>query len=241
MPDQLAPVVKTPVTAPVFTRAVIDAWAAVDDSGDDAPKSAVGILFAHYMIETGGLNCFGWNIGNVKYTPGCGFNYHCLHGVWEGATAFTANELVVAGQAVIDPNASHQKSCAPLVSVVFNPPHPATRFVAYPSLSDAMGAHLFLLCKKRYATAWPALLAGDVMAFAAALRARGYMTSSAESYGNGMMPPFKHFMTSGEYEAAILAKTKDVTEPIYEFSGGIIHPDVEFEPVVYTPDSEDIS
>jgi hypothetical protein len=77
------------------------------------------------------------------------------------------------------------------------------------------------------------------MAFAAALKAKGYMTSSAESYGRGMTPPFAHYMASQEYEAAIRAIQQDVTEPVYEFSGGIIHPGVEFEPIVYNLDSED--
>jgi len=225
---------RTLVTAPVFTRAVLGAWWSVKGDGPDVPpKEAVGILYSHYMIETGGLNCFGWNIGNVKYVPGCGYDYHCLHGVWEGVSASAAKQLLASGEAIIDPNPSHQKSCSPGISVVFNPPHRATRFVAFPDLEDAMDDHLILLCKKRYASAWPALLAGDVMAFAKALKDKGYMTTSAQSYGLGMTPAFSHYMASQEYEAALRAVEKDVTEPVYEFSGGIIHPGVEFEPIVY--------
>ena len=240
MADKQVEVVRTLVSAAIFSRAVIDAWWGVRGGGeDDAPKGAVALLYAHYMLETGGLNCYGWNIGNVKYTIGCGYDYHCLHGVWEGVSAGEAKRLVSSGEAAIDSNLSHQQSCAPNISVVFNPPHPATRFRAFPDLEDAMDDHLVMLCKKRYASAWPSVLSGDVMTFAQALKARGYMTASAKSYGDGMTPPFKHFMASQEYEAALAGSKRDsalasgkqdVTEPVYEFSGGIIHPQVEFEP-----------
>lgn len=227
--NQLVPTVRTTPTALLFAKAVLAAWQA---TGEEAPpsKAAVALLYAHYMLETGGLNCYNFNIGNVKHVDGDGYDYHCLKGVWEGASTSAAQQLVASGQATYDTNVSHQKSCAPNVSVVFQPPHPATRFRAFPSLDDAMVEHLNMLKFKRYASAWPALMAGDVMRFALALKSRGYMTSSAEAYGNGMTPPFHHFMIGSDYEEAL---NVDVTEPVYEFSGGIIHPSIEFEPIVY--------
>lgn len=236
--QQRAPVQTTP-TALVFAKAVIDDWGLVGEGVP--PKCAAAVLYAQFMIETGGINCYNWNIGNVKHVTGDGFDYHCLHGVWEGEGPTSVTALLASGEAYVDPNASHQASCKPLVSMVFNPPHPATRFRAYDSLADAMKGHFLLLCKGRYANCWSALLAGDVMAFAHAIKARGYMTSEAEPYGNGMTPPFKHFMADTSFEMAVALSTPEAESPTVEEVQDmpILHPSIEFEPIVYTFDAED--
>jgi hypothetical protein len=237
MADQRVATIRTVPTAPVFTRAVIDAWPIAFPEQPTVPprKEAVGVLFAHYMLETGGLHCYGWNIGNVKYVPGRGYDYHCLRGVWEGESLANAQRLIASGEAVWDLDESHHKQCRPNVSVVYQPPHPATRFMTYLTLADSMDEHLALLAKRRYASAWPHVLSGSVRAFADALKAKGYFTSSAKAYGDGMMGHFNHFMASEDYE---LVLNHDVTVPVSEFSGGIIHPTLDFEPRVY--DSDDV-
>lgn len=242
MADQQKLAVKTIPTALVYSGAVIDDWEAVsDDLTEVPPKAAVGVLYAHYMIETGGLNCYNWNIGNVKHVTGDGYDYHCLNGVWEGVSAAEAARLISAGEAILDPNASHQGSCKPLTGVVFKPPHPATRFRVYANLSESMRDHLILLCKKRYANAWPAVLAGDVMAFAQALKDHGYMTSSAAAYGHGMQPSFSHYMASREYEQALAAFVApgDEMPPPWPDDMPILHSMVEFEPIRYFEESPD--
>lgn len=235
---RIDPIQTTP-TALVFAEAVINDWNFVGEGFP--PKQAVAILYAHFMIETGGINCYNWNIGNVKHTTGDGFDYHCLRGVWEGEGPSSVASLLASGEALIDPNSSHQASCKPLVSMVFNPPHPATRFRAYPSLAAAMASHFTMLCHGRYSNAWPALLAGDVMAFAHALKARGYMTSQAEPYGNGMTPAFKHFMASTAYEMALAFSTPENESPTVQEVQDmpIIHPNIEFDPIIYNFDAED--
>jgi hypothetical protein len=195
------PVVRTVVALSDYARAAVRAWSAVSDI--PPTKAAVAVLWAQYMAETGGRACWNWNIGNVKKADGDGFDYMMLRGVWEGVSAAEADRLVASGQATYDSSAGHKKVVAPRVAVVFQPPHRATWFRAYPDLAAAMQHHLQFLAKKRYAAAWPHVLAGDVVAFSKALRARGYFTASAEAYAALMRPSFESFMRSGAFERAV--------------------------------------
>jgi hypothetical protein len=189
------PVTRTVVTLRDYTRAVLRGWSRV---GVGRPsKAAIAVLWSQYRIETGGQNCWNWNIGNVKKVVGDGFNFMCLHSVWEGYPPAEAAKLVARGEARYDvgangePNADHAKAVgARMVSIVFDPPHRQTQFRAYASLEAAMGEHLELLAHRRYTTAWPFVLAGDFRAFANALKARGYFTAAASAYANGMAPAF---------------------------------------------------
>ena len=188
--------VRTTPTLEAYVGAVVRAWT------DGAPCSseACAVLWAQYMIETGGKACWNWNVGNVKASD-LGRPWHALRGVWEGVSAAEASRLVAAGEAVYDANAAHQRAVAPRTAVVFEPPHPATRFRAFDSLDEAMGEHLALL-RRRFAKGWPGVLAGDVVAFARGLRAHGYFTASAEAYAAGMRAPFAAALASSAFEMA---------------------------------------
>lgn len=198
MSDLLVPAVRTVISIDEYARAVLRSWHVIDDS---VPcREAVAVLWAQYMMETGGKACWGWNVGNVKAIPG--MPYHELRGVWEGVTPAEAERLISSGQATRDTSAAHQRQVGPhRVSVVFEPPHPATRFVAFASLAQAMEHHLRFLAR-RYAPAWGSLLAGDVDGFARALRAHGYFTASPEAYAGGMRPAFAAFARSSAYDTA---------------------------------------
>jgi len=193
--SQREPVRTTP-TLEAYVGAVVRAW----PEGEPCSAGACAVLWAQYMIETGGRACWGWNIGNVKASD-ISRPWHALRGVWEGVSAAEASRLVAAGEAVYDASTAHQRAVAPRVAVVFEPPHPATRFRAFDSLDEAMGEHLALL-KRRFSRGWPGVLAGDVVAFARGLRAQGYFTASAEAYAAGMRAPFAAAMASGAYEMA---------------------------------------
>ena len=183
--EQVA-VTRTPVCMRGYALAVVRAWRLVSD------------LWAQYMIETGGSACWNWNVGNRKAVDGQPF--YCLRGTWEGVAPAEAQRLIASGEASADPSADHAHAVGPgRVSVVFEPPHPATRFRAYASLDEAMAEHLVSLAKRRYASAWPAVLAGDVDAFASKLRERGYFTASAQAYANGMRPAFRMFVESDAF------------------------------------------
>lgn len=209
MTDHLVPTIRTVVSLRDYARAVVRAWHKV---GDGIPeKSSVAVLWAQYMIETGGRDSWGWNIGNTKEIPNDGVNYHALRGVWEGVTPAHAAQLIASGQAVADASADHAKAVGPgRVSIIFQPPHPATWFSSFDSLDQAMEHHLVFLAR-RFAPAWPAVLAGDPRKFAQALKARGYFTASAEAYAAGMERPFATFMSATGYEEATEQIERDNT------------------------------
>jgi hypothetical protein len=230
------PVVRTVVSMRGFAAAVVRAWPAVSDA--PPTREAVGVLWAQHCIETGGAACWHWNIGNVKAPAGDG-DYYCLRGTWEGVSPTEAARLIAVGEAVADPSPNHAKAVGDgKVSVVFVPPHPATRFRAFPSLDEAMHEHLMLLAKRRYASAWPSVLAGDVRAFAHALKAGpdrkegtwdDYYTASAKAYDEGMQPAFRLFVESDAFDEAMRAVSPAAdtvpalpVEPLV-----IVHPVVE--------------
>jgi hypothetical protein len=207
--DRLIPTVRTIVTLRDYARAVVRAWHKVGEGVPD--KASVAVLWAQYMIETGGRDSWGWNIGNTKEIPNDGINYHALRGVWEGATPAEAARLIASGEAVADPSPDHARAVGVgRASVIYQPPHPATWFSSFESLDQAMEHHLVFLAR-RFAPAWPAVLAGDPSKFAHALRARGYFTASAEAYAAGMRRPYENFLMSSGYEDALAALEADAT------------------------------
>lgn len=179
------PIKRTPVAMNDYARALLRAWRA--ELGGLPSKQAAGVLWAQYMIETGGAACWCWNLGNVKVTPAqvaAGVDWFDLPGTWE----------IVRGKRVVLPEGD-----------------PGRRFRAYASLSDAMAEHLKFLRNRRYKVAWPAVEAGDVMDFARRLKAAGYFTASAEDYGKGMMWHFRKWLSSTVYE-----NERDGLEAIHE-------------------------
>ncbi len=196
--EQLVPVLQTAVTMPDYVRAVMRSWHLV---GAGVPlEQSIAVLYAQYMIETGGRSCFNWNIGNAKHFKGDGFDYHQLQGVWEGYDARTAQDFIMAGIARPDPSADHAKAVgAGRVSIIFTPPHPQTWFRAFKTLDDGMAEHLQLLAR-RFSKAWPSVLAGDFVDFAHALKAQRYFTAAPEAYAAGMRRPFDALVASSTYE-----------------------------------------
>lgn len=180
------PVTRTTFTTKDYARAVLRAWRAY--LGVYPSKEAVGCLWAQYALETGrGAFCFNHNIGNVKHTPPR--DYMMLRGTWE----------IVNGK-----------------RVVFEPPHPATWFNAYASLDDAMLEHLKLLRERRYASAWPAVEAGQPGEFAIRLKNKGYYTAPMEDYARGLRGFHQEFMRMPAYENAldeIIADAEVDTQP----------------------------
>jgi hypothetical protein len=246
MTEQVVPVTRTVVSMRDYARAVLRSWHLVAP-GMLPKKQAVAVLWAQYMIETGGAACWNWNIGNVKHVLGDGYDYHMLKGTWEGVDKAMADALIAKGLATLDTNKDHIKAVAPRTAVVFQPPHPATWFRAYKSLDEAMHHHLVLLAKKRYASAWPHVVDGDFRSFAHALRARGYFTATAEAYARGMAGHYDQFMQSTVYENerdALDEIREAPTEPspsrrppvIQDFA--IVHPTLEFPERKYDLDSD---
>jgi len=219
--DKLVPAKQTLLTPEQFARAAISNWHVV---GEGVPsKRALAVLWAQYMIETGNRYVWNYNLGNTKDVPGDGIDFHALRGTWEGVSQAEANRLISAGLATLDTNANHIKAVAPRIAVVFQPPHPATRFSAFPDLDAGMSYYLKLLATTKFRTAWPLVLLGDYRGFANALKARGYFTASAKAYADGMSGPFNVFMKSGAYEAAMAATPSAVLAVAESATAGLNH------------------
>lgn len=178
------PIQRTPIAMSTFAGAILKAWRAA--FGVLPTKPQAGVLWAQYMIETGGSACWCWNIGNVKVTQAqvdAGVPWFDLPGTFE----------YIGGKRVVLPEGD-----------------PGRRFRAFPSLEEAMPWHMSFL-RGRYAACWPAVEAGDVMQFAHLLKAGhdgkegtfdDYFTAKAEDYGRGMMWHFRQWLSSTTYENA---------------------------------------
>lgn len=169
------PIKRTPIDAKTYAKAVL---AACTELGwEPLTKQAVGVLWAQFMIETGGKACWNWNIGNVKATQGmvdADWDWIDLPGTWE----------VIHGKRVVLPDGD-----------------PGRRFRAFSSLAEAMVAHLGFLRNRRYKTAWPSVEAGDCDGFARRLKAAGYYTAPADAYARGMLAHWRRYMASDVFEA----------------------------------------
>ena len=114
-------------------------------------KQALGILWAHFAGETqDGLHCYGWNLGNVKYIPGCGYNYQILHGVTE----------FIDGK---------------WINIKDN--DPSARFRVYPSFSEGMKSFVDSKRVGTWRSTWTFVLSGNVEGYARELRRMKYYTA----------------------------------------------------------------
>lgn len=113
------------------------------------------VLLSQWCLETGGgKSCHRWNIGNVKHLRGDGHAWTMFGGVTE----------VLGGRV--------QR---------FEPPDPQTWFRAFSTL-DAGATDYLAILRTRFASAWPAVLAGDPAAFGHALAVQHYYTSPEQAY-----------------------------------------------------------
>lgn len=211
----LVPTVRTVVTAAEYARAVVLAWPRI--LGGAATKAAAGVLWAQYMIETGGAACWGWNIGNVKKRIGDGHNYQALKGVWEGSSPADAARKIAEGKAKPDNSADHAKAVGPgRVSIILDESDPGSWFRVYADLSEAMESHIQFLALGRYASCWPHVLAGDCKAFARSIHSNGYFSANPDVYGAGMARHFDRFMASDAFEAVAPVDPLGETEPDFQ-------------------------
>lgn len=208
------PVVRTPIAMREFAAALIRV---LRQMGVQPTKQACGVFWSQYALETGaGGFCWNHNLFNHKVTQSqaaAGVPYMMLANTWE----------MEKGK-----------------RVTYQPPHPATWFRAYASFEAAMGDHVAAVKSGRYASSWPAVVAGDVTLYATRLRERGYYTASLASYVALLEAKLKVWNASTAYEDA-LDDTFDASEADTEpdFSkladdddppSVIVHPFHFFEP-----------
>jgi len=155
----------TRVDADNLGGAVVQAWQRL---WSEMPRrESVLVLLAHSALETGRWkSCHCWNLGNVKSRVGDGRDW----------THYRCNEV------------EHGRV------VWYDPPHPQTRFRAFRSLEEGTVDHLaFLRGNRRYAQAWPYVLAGEPRAFVRELKKAGYFTATLEPYENSVASIFYEY------------------------------------------------
>jgi hypothetical protein len=151
------PDLHTPTSATELYYALRQAWQQQMLPGP-CTRAGLLILIAHWALETDwGKSCFNYNLGNRKWVNGCGYDWVEL-----------ATDEFIQGKRV---------------HIV--PPAIGCRFVAYNSLLD--GAHDYLRhFNLEFRTAWPAVVAGNVAAFAHQLAMAHYYTAPEAEYTAGL-------------------------------------------------------
>lgn len=184
------PVMRTPISMKDFARAMI---LTLRMNGITPTKAACGVLWAQYALETGaGGYCWNHNLFNHKVTRAQvdgGKPYMMLANTWE----------IINGQ-----------------KVIFQPPDPATWFRAYASFEAAMSDHITSVKNGRYASSWPAVLAGDALTYAAELRAHGYYTAPLKDYQKLLLAKLVDWDKSTAYDDAmyaVLEAAEEETQP----------------------------
>ena len=154
MTEQYVQDLVTPCKPADLYAAIRAAWPSIIDGDAAFTRAAAVLIVAHWGLETGwGHSCHCWNLGNAKYTVGCGHDY----------TMFPCSE-VIGG-----------------VNVNFSPPDPQCRFLAFGSLGEGTCYYLTQL-RGRWRSAWPALIAGDAAGYAHALKLARYYTAPEDRY-----------------------------------------------------------
>ena len=130
--------------------------------GPDYGRSSALVILAQSAFETGRWrSCWNWNLGNVKRWRGDGFDFYQIR----------CSEIVNGRE------------------VFYDPPDPTTSFRSFPSLAAGLGSYLGTL-EHRFAPAWPAVRAGDAVAFSHALKLAGYYTADEAVYTRGLVALF---------------------------------------------------
>ena len=178
MTATLVPTVRTSYTLNQLIGGLVEGW--YKKFGVIPSKASIGVLYAQNALETGGtVSMWNNNIGNVKYVPRAGdegWTYMMLANVWE----------MINGK-----------------KVIFQPPHPATWFRAFPTLADGIADHIDFIRNHRYKNAWTAVESGNPAAFAHLLKIAGYYTAPEADYIRLMSYYFNKYMASTTYEEVV--------------------------------------
>lgn len=193
MADTLVPTVRTTPTLLEFAIALLRVW-------PEATKHGAGILWAHFAGETAeGHHCYGWNLGNVKWTKGCGYDYQALK----------KNKEFVDGKYIKTPSTD-----------------PASWFRVYPSLEAGMTAFVNSKRTGQWRTTWPFVEQGEPEAYARELKRLRYYTAPVEDYVASMRAKLAKWMASTAFDDAKGSRpTLPAVEPYRaEEEPAIVHP-----------------
>jgi len=177
-------VAKTKLSTPEMVALIRKHWS-------DLTEEGARTLAAQWAAETGfGQNCYSFNFGNVKcIDPKQGHMY--LAGVWEvPKTDAEAAKMRAAGGRDADDAFKKKLGLPPNMRViVFEPPHPASRFRAFMSADEGMA--FWVGFKKNIAAKHPeyldALNRGDIATAAHVLAKAKYATAPEAMYRDAMI------------------------------------------------------
>ena len=158
MAELCLPDLLTPVTPGAVYASLQKTWPQLM-AGEQPERSSLLVLLAHWSLETGfGHYCHRFNLGNKKHIEGDGHDF----------VMFRCNE-VIGGR-----------------TVWFDPPNPATWFVAFADLDSGTADYLVGL-RGRFRSAWPSVLSGDPAGFCHALKLARYYTADEAIYTAGVL------------------------------------------------------
>lgn len=209
------PIQRTVTSTKGYASAVIIAWREL--WGATPTKAQAGVIYAQWIVETSGRDCWNNNIGNVKVTPGqvaAGVDWIDLPGTWEN----------INGKRVVLPDGD-----------------PGRRFRAYASFADGMSEHLTFL-RKHWGPAWAHVEGGNPDGFAHALKAGrdgregtwdDYFTAPANDYARIMVGAHKGWMSSDAFDSALLGLSEVAPDTIPAEAETQPYP-VEPQPIVHT-------
>lgn len=175
------PAKRTPVTS-------LEMLEAIGKAAPELGRPSLVLLTGHSSLETGAWKsmwCF--NVGNAKATPGGAGGWTFLPMCDEYLKPATAHALVAKakprtdGKPGLDAALGGKSQSDGDLQVLFYPSHPADCFRAFATLDDGVRDHVALL-RRRFASAWPHVVSGDVAAFCMALAAAHYYTADQARY-----------------------------------------------------------
>ncbi len=173
-------------------------YAALGRAAPELERKSLLVLLAQWSLETAeGRECRAWNLGNVKGRPdgsdGRSWQYFSCN---EILPASVATRIVAAAPPRKDgpgPSAAITSTRPNGDAIVwFYPNHPYACFRAFASLDD--GARDYVQMQRtRFASAWPAVLAGDPAAFGHALKLAHYYTADESGYVGALQRLYQRY------------------------------------------------
>lgn len=181
---------KTPATPQQVFESLALAWK--KQLGEEPKRESLLVLLAQWAFETGrGKAMWNFNLGNAKGKPGGG-DGRC----W---TFFACNELLpVAHANALVAKAGLRRDGGPgndvvitsikdgIATVWFYPSHPVCCFRAFRTLDDGTEDY-FAMMRKRFSSAWPAVVAGDPAQFSHLLKVARYYTADESHYTRSLV------------------------------------------------------
>lgn len=178
MPEQQVPKQQTQINEIDMSQAIIRAFQALE--GKVPTKEQVALLIAQNNLETDNRKyMWNWNVGNISYTPGDGFNYwqgmDWLYDYFKDSSGITQREK-----------------------------KKVTKFYrAYPNLEAGVQDYLQFLKRKSSGTIWAKVLAGDPVNFSKELKRQNYYTADEKDYTSGIVSRVNEYNKNSSYEQAV--------------------------------------